>query len=96
MYYTASASDIDAVLLESFAKQAMMTSVTLTEAAHKLSLKRDMLAEHTAKYFSQDAIDRVWNNGKEAANVAIFGIEHGEPRLVLINFVQVGQLQNET
>jgi len=90
MYYTASASDIDAVLLESFAKQAMMTSVTLTEAADKLSLTRDTLAEHTARYFSQDTIDQVWNNGKEAASVIIFGIEHGEPRLILINFVQVG------
>jgi hypothetical protein len=56
MYYAASASEIDDVLLESFAKQAMMTSVTLT-AAHKLSLTRDMLAEDTTICF-QDAIDR--------------------------------------
>jgi hypothetical protein len=95
MYYAASASDIDAVLLESFAKRAMMTSVTLTEAAHKLSLTRDILAEHTARYFSQDAIDQVWNNGKEAASVVIFGIEHGEPRLILIKFVQVGHFRTK-
>lgn len=90
MYYTASTSDIDAVLLESFAKRAMGTSATLAEAAHKLILTRDMLAEHTAKYVSQNSIDQVWNNGKEAANVVLFGIEQSAPRLILIDFVQVG------
>jgi hypothetical protein len=90
IYFTASTSDIDAVLLESLAREAMRTSVTIAEAAHKLSLKRDLLADHTAKYFSQESIDRVWSNGKGAADVVFFGIEHGEPRLILINFLQVG------
>jgi hypothetical protein len=90
MYFTASTSDIDAVLLKSLAKEAMRTSVTLAEAAHKLTLKRDVLAEHTAEYFSQNSIDWVWRNGKGAGDVVLFGAEHGELTLILINFLQLG------
>ncbi len=84
MYFTAATSDIDAVLLESLAKEAMRTSVTLAKATHKLSLKRDVLAKYTAEYRPQNSIDRVWSNGKSAADVILFGIENGEPRLILI------------
>jgi hypothetical protein len=73
MYYAASASEIDDVLLESFAKQAMMTSVTL-RAAHKLSLPRDMLAEPTT-IFLQDAIDR----GLFFINLSSFWCDLGLP-----------------
>jgi len=91
MYFAASTADIDAVFLESLAREAMRTSVTVGEAAHKLTLQRGVLARHTAKYFSQDVIDRVWKNGRGSADIILFGMERGQPRFILINFLEANR-----
>ena len=87
-YFVATTNEADAHQLINFALRAMETSTTIAKAAQKLAAKSDELAERTAKMVPQSTIDGCSN--LSCGEGLFFGIEHGVPTMVHLDFVQSG------
>jgi hypothetical protein len=88
MYFVATTSEVDARQLMTFALQAMKTSATVAEAAHRLALKSDEIARRTAEMAPQSSIDRC--SKLSCAEGMFLGIENGVSTMVHLDFVQSG------
>jgi hypothetical protein len=87
IYFTASATDVDAQQMEYLAWEAMKTSQSVAQAAHRLRQKSDEMAQRTAAHERQSVVDMCW--GQACAEAVFFGIENRVPTMVMIKFEQV-------
>src|SRR5881394_1729656 len=92
MYFTGSTTNADGQQMEDLARRAVAASRSLEEAAHRFILFSHEMAARTARSENQSVIDMC--SGRVCAETFFFGIERKVPKVIEIQFEQVGRSRN--